>query len=156
MKEKQLLIVDLDNTLLKTDLLYECFWSAFSKNWKIIFSCIFFLFKGKAMLKRFLFQSSSLKLELLPYDKEVIKYIKNFSKKNKCKVGIVTAANQDLANKISNHLGLFDFVYGSNQKINLKGKNKLNFIKKISDDYSFVYMGISSFCIKCKFTFRYY
>jgi len=29
------LVVDLDNTLIHTDILYETFWDAFSRDWKI-------------------------------------------------------------------------------------------------------------------------
>ncbi len=48
------LVVDLDGTLLKSDLLYESFWSAFGRNWRSPFLSVAALGRGKAALKTYL------------------------------------------------------------------------------------------------------
>lgn len=48
------LVVDLDGTLLKSDMLYESFWSAFGRNWRSPFMSAAALGRGKAALKSYL------------------------------------------------------------------------------------------------------
>jgi phosphoserine phosphatase len=48
----KLLVVDLDGTLLRGDMLFESFWSAVEKNWRIPFISLYFLTRGRALLKR--------------------------------------------------------------------------------------------------------
>ena len=48
---KIILAVDLDGTLINTDMLYESLWSSFSKDWKTIIVLFKALFKGKLFLK---------------------------------------------------------------------------------------------------------
>jgi beta-phosphoglucomutase-like phosphatase (HAD superfamily) len=49
-----MLVVDLDGTLLKSNMLYESFWSAFGRNWSIAFLSAIALGRGKAALKDYL------------------------------------------------------------------------------------------------------
>jgi len=70
--EKPVLVVDLDGTLLRSDMLYETFWSAFAGNWTSPFTSVSALTKGKAPLKRHLAQTSDLDVSLLPFDEGVI------------------------------------------------------------------------------------
>ena len=139
---KKILIVDLDGTLLKTDLLYESFWSSFSKNWKIPFKSIFWVINGRANLKQKLAEISEINIDKLPYNKEVINYIKKHKKKGGF-TGLVTASNQLLADKISKYLNLFDEAIGSTQKINLIGNNKAKFLKNHYGYKNFDYIGDS-------------
>jgi len=76
--EKPVLVVDLDGTLLRSDMLYETFWSAFAGNWTSPFTSISALRQGKAPLKRHLAQTSDLDVSLLPYDEGVIDYVKTW------------------------------------------------------------------------------
>ncbi|MBT7801852.1 MAG: prenyltransferase, partial [Tateyamaria sp.] len=54
MFSEELLVVDLDGTLIKSDMLHESFWSAFSKNWLNLFFAMLALGRGKAALKEYL------------------------------------------------------------------------------------------------------
>ena len=49
MSSQNILAVDLDGTLLKTDTLYETFWSALRLNWMTFFICIPLLIRGKTV-----------------------------------------------------------------------------------------------------------
>jgi len=66
------LVVDLDGTLLKSDMLHESFWSAFGRNWRSPFLSAFALSRGKAALKDYLRSAAEIDVSTLPYDNEVI------------------------------------------------------------------------------------
>ena len=138
------LVVDLDQTLIHTDMLFETFWGAFSMDWKIPIKSIFWLFKGKANLKYKLHLYSNVDVATLPYNKKVINFIKKY-KKQSGYIILVTASNHQLAKKIAKHLNLFDEVRGSTNKLNLKGKHKAKFLKTRFGFKKFDYIGDSLF-----------
>ena len=51
---RETLVVDLDHTLLKSDMLFESFWSAVGQDWRNPFRAARALSHGKAALKRML------------------------------------------------------------------------------------------------------
>ncbi len=53
---------------------------------------------------------------------------------------LVTAANHKIANNVQEHLQLFDKVQGSESQVNLKGKNKLEWLKTNFPE-GFIYAG---------------
>ncbi len=139
----KILTVDLDQTLIKTDLLYETFWSSFSNDLIIPLKALLALFKGKAYLRKLLFDSSSLNIKSLPYNKTVIEYISKHRAKGG-KVALVTDLNQKIVNSIAEHLNLFNEVYSSSSLINVKGSAKVNLLEKIYGKRNFDYIGNSS------------
>ena len=141
-KDLKILSVDLDGTLIKSDMLYETFWSSFTNDLLIPFKALFALLKGKANLKKMLFDSCSIDIKSLPYNSTVIEYI-SLHRSNGGRVALVTASTQKLAEAISKHLNLFDEVYGSTSVINLKGLAKANLQEKIFGEKNFDYIGNS-------------
>ena len=132
------LIVDLDGTILRSDMLLETFWSAFGHDWKTPMRSGAALLKGKAALKLYLAESSNVDVTHLPYDEEVLAYVQRW-RENGGQAVLVTATDQSLANAISDHLGLFDGAFGSDGETNLKAANKAAFLEK--DFGSFAYIG---------------
>src|SRR6056297_315766 len=137
---KKMLIVDLDGTLLKSDMLHESFWSAFGKDWRSPFLAAVALSQGKAALKAYLDSKATIDVSTLPYDDEVLAYIRAF-RKNDGRVALVTASNQTLAENIAEHLQVFDEVHGSDGAHNLKGANKAAFLTERFGDEAYCYMG---------------
>ena len=137
---KEILVVDLDGTLLNSDILHESFWSAFSLDSLSFLKSLFYLFKGKAKLKEYLYTASNIDVKSLPYNKVVIRYIANF-KNSGGRVVLATASNEKFAKKIADHLGFFDEVYGSNSLINIKGEIKAKFLVNKSGEKIFIYIG---------------
>src|SRR6056297_4319272 len=131
-----MLVVDLDGTLLKSDMLHESFWSALGKNWRSPFFAVFALKQGKAALKDYLGSEADIDVTTLPYDDEVIAYIRAY-RKNGGRVALVTASNQILAESIADHLQIFDEVHGSGSVRNLKGAAKAAFLVKRFGDEAF-------------------
>lgn len=138
----KILVVDLDETLIFSNTLYETFWRAFSKDYKIPFKSIAWLLSGKTKLKNNLCVSSDLNVENLPYNIDVINYIKQHRKEGGY-TALVTGSNQAIAEKIAKHLNLFDEVKGSSIELNLKGKSKAEFLKTRFGVKNYDYMGDS-------------
>lgn len=140
---KPVLVVDLDGTLLRSDILFETFWNSIRFDWLTPIKSILVLFRGKAAFKRYLVLSSKLNIKTLPYDDEVIKYIKAW-RNDGGRTALVTASDDAIAQKIANHLNIFDDCFGSDGLRNLKGAVKSKFICEIYSNVGFVYMGDSS------------
>lgn len=134
------LVVDLDGTLLRSDMLFETFWAAFSRDWRSLFRAFFALTQGRAALKSYLARIATINPTTLPYDPKVIAYIEAWRNK-KGRVALVTASDHTMANLIAKHLGLFDEVYGSDEHNNLKGEVKAQFLCNHFSGAGFAYMG---------------
>jgi len=134
------LIVDLDETLIRSDLLHESFWNSFSRYWLSPIWALAALTRGKAALKSYLKSKSEIDFSSLPYDPKVIDYIKKH-KKQGGHTALVTASNQVFAKKIADHLQIFDEVHGSHDYNNLKGPAKAAFLIERFGEGKFSYMG---------------
>ena len=151
MKEEKCLFVDLDGTLIKSDLLFECLVPIIKNYFYAIFLAPFWLLKGKAYLKDKFSDLVSINPEILPYNNNVLEYIRK-EKENGSKIILATASNIKLAKSISDYLGIFDDVIASSKEENLKGKNKLNkiklYIKNNNINKEFSYIGDSEADVK--------
>jgi len=138
-----ILVADLDGTVLRSDILYETFWDVFGRDWRCTFRSLAALFKGKAALKRYLSDASELDVHNLPYDDRVVEYVEAWRKKGG-RTALVTASDENIAKTISDHLGVFDEVHGSNGINNLKGRAKANFLNKRFSVNGYWYIGDST------------
>jgi len=137
------LIVDLDGTLLCSDMLLENFWSAFSQDWRTPLKAAGWLARGRSVLKTRLADSARPDVKSLPYNADVLELIQNWHAAGG-HVVLATATTQALADEVAAHLGLFDAVYGSDGTHNLKGPAKADLLVKLYGKGGFVYMGDSS------------
>lgn len=135
-----MLVVDLDGTLLRSDMLFESFWSSFGSDWRSPFASVAALSRGRAALKRHLATNANIDIATLPFDADVIAYIKAW-RSSGGQVALVTASDQNLANAIADHLGLFEEVHGSDGYRNLKGEQKSAFLTDRFGRQGFAYMG---------------
>jgi 4-hydroxybenzoate polyprenyltransferase len=115
--------VDLDGTLLKTDSLHESAISLIHDNPLSIFALPLWLANGKAALKAKITDHVSLDVTTLPYNYELIDWLKE-KRAEGHKIVLCTASDQRVAEAISVHLGLFDEVIASDGQINNAGKQK--------------------------------
>jgi 4-hydroxybenzoate polyprenyltransferase len=130
--------VDLDGTLIYTDMLYETFVRALFRSPWIIFLLLPWLLKGRAYLKYQLTEHSEIDVEVLPYNVELIEYL---SAKKDTKIVLCTATNQELAEKISAHLGIFSETMGSSLQCNLAGTTKAKALVEKFGEKEFIYAG---------------
>lgn len=137
---RPVLVVDLDGTLIRSDMLYESFWSAFAGNWRVPFVALAGLGKGKAALKARLAGMAPLNAALLPWHEETLQLIRDW-RASGGRTALVTAADARIAGAIAEHLGLFDEVHASDGETNLKGEAKAAFLTRHFGPRGFVYAG---------------
>ena len=133
------LVVDLDGTLSRSDMLYETFWSALSRRWTSGVAVGRSLMKGRAALKRVLAGLGDVDVASLPYNDDVIAYIRHWRERGG-RTALVSASDQGLVEKVAAHIGLFDEAHGSDGAINLKGSQKARFLAGHFPQ-GFAYMG---------------
>ena len=138
-----ILVVDLDDSLVRTDMLVESLCSALATRWERIFGAGFALLRGRAALKAALAEENTVNIRRLPYDAAVLDRVKT-ARAAGIKTALVTATNQNLAEAIADHLGLFDEVHGSSATLNLKGARKAAFLVERYGRGGFDYIGDSA------------
>lgn len=135
------LVVDLDGTLLKSDMLWESFFLFVKLMPWYFFQPIVWLFTGgKAYLKTKLAQAVNLSIESLPYDADVLQRLQTAKTKGKSLI-LATASHEKYANQVSAHLGCFEHVFATNQHVNLSGKHKRDVLVKQFGEKGFDYIG---------------
>jgi len=117
------LVVDLDGTLIKTDMLTESTLEAFRGPLKRLSQLALGLIQGKAQFKFAAAKEFNLDIATLPFRREVLELIYS-RKKAGDEVVLATAATVAIANQIANQLGIFSVVLSSTQTSNLSGSNK--------------------------------
>jgi hypothetical protein len=147
------LVVDLDGTLIATDVLQEGILMLLRKNPLYIFSCLLWLLKGKVHLKNEIFKIISLRYELLPCNKEFLSFLQTESSRGR-KLILATASTTRNAREIAKLYPIFYKIYGT-EKINLKGKNKLKTLVEEFGESKFDYVGNSHSDLKIFASARY-
>jgi len=136
------LVVDLDGTLTRTDTLIESILLLIKKSPLIVFYLPLWLIRGRLFFKNKIAERISLNVETLPYNENLIAFLKDQKLAGR-KLVLATAAHESIATKVSNYLGLFDDVISSDETTNVKGETKLSEIRnKYGDKFS--YAGDSS------------
>ncbi len=141
MNNKSIICVDLDGTLIKSDMLFETALLFLKQNIFNIFFLIIWFFQGKQILKHKLAEKVNIDPSLLPYNHELIQYLKN---QNNSHLVLATASNTKIATQISEHLGIFNDIFASDEYTNLKSKNKLAILDKHFGKDNYTYCGDSS------------
>lgn len=142
MKPCSNLVIDLDGTLLKSDILVETALVFLKTNPFRIFSLLIWLLTGKAELKNRLANKVDIDASLLPYNKEVLAWIKQ-EKQSGRKIILATASHQKFAQQIADHLQCFDEVLATSGAVNLSSTNKANLLSEKYGSQGFDYAGNS-------------
>lgn len=134
------LVVDLDDSLISSDTLFEAAFAAVSRNPLDLFRLLLALRHGKAALKRAAAQRGRFDPALLPYDEQVLALIRKARSEGR-KVFLATAADAAIAHAIADHLQLFDGVFCSDGSHNLAGPNKAQALVAAFGRGGFDYIG---------------
>tara|TARA_B110000444_G_C18811416_1_gene582786 strand:+ start:119 stop:1552 length:1434 start_codon:yes stop_codon:yes gene_type:complete len=142
MKEN-ILVVDLDNTLIKIDLFQEKLLSLLVTNPILFIKAIALLFKRKTLSKEFIADKTIINSKYLPINKKVLSLIHDYRKKG-YKIILATGCSEKYIESIKMHIYNFDTCLSSNKIENCVGNNKLKKIKKlIGENSAFIYIGDS-------------
>jgi 4-hydroxybenzoate polyprenyltransferase/phosphoserine phosphatase len=118
------LCVDLDGTLIRSDLLLESALLLAKRNALYLFLALFWLLsRGKAGLKAEIAARVTLKAAVLPYNKELLAWLKSERAQGR-EIWLCTAANEKLAMTVAEHLDLFDGIIASDRASNVAGQTK--------------------------------
>lgn len=137
------LIVDLDGTLIRTDILFESFFGLLKRNIFYIFLVPFWLLRGKAELKREIANRVDIDVSVLPYHQEFLHYLKG-QQQSKRTLVLATASDIKYAQQVADYLGIFDEVFASDGVTNLSSSRKLEKLQAHYGDSGFDYAGNSS------------
>jgi 4-hydroxybenzoate polyprenyltransferase/phosphoserine phosphatase len=134
------LCVDLDGTLIRSDLLLESFLLLLERNPLYLFLIPLWLLRGKAVLKAQIASRISLDPGALPYNPEFLDWLKAEHGAGR-DLWLCTAANEQLATAVASHLGIFKGVMASDPGVNLAGENKASVLVERFGAGGFDYCG---------------
>src|SRR6267378_56645 len=137
------LCVDLDGTLIRGNVLWECVLVLLKTRPIALLLLPFWLLAGRASLKRHVAARTHLDPARLHYRQQVLELIQQ-EKASGRRIALVTAADRELAEAIASYLGLFDEVHASDGQLNLKGANKAAFLAQHFIQTGFDYVGDSA------------
>jgi apolipoprotein N-acyltransferase len=137
------LCVDLDGTLIKTDLLWESLARLLRRNPFQLFLILFWWLRGRAFLKQQLARRVAINPATLPYNESFLAFLREQKSAGR-KLVLVTASDRDMVLPVASHVGLFDEVLASDGRTNLRGKNKLKALVEKFGKRGFDYAGNSS------------
>ncbi|MEB0137059.1 UbiA family prenyltransferase [Actimicrobium sp. CCC2.4] len=137
------LIVDLDGTLIHTDMLHESTLRAVRDFPLDTLRIPYWLLQGKAALKQQLATRTEFDPANLPYNVSLIVWLKEQQELGRTLI-LCTASDREIALAISTHLGFFDEVMASDGAVNLAGKHKADALEQRFGKGGFDYVGNSS------------
>lgn len=140
--EYRYIFVDLDRTLIRTDLFVESILIFLKQNPSNIFRLVYWLILGRSKAKTLVARHIRIQVDTLPYELKLLEYLRGQKKEGRTIV-LTTASHITYARQIAKHLGLFNAVIGSSSKCNNKGKTKLLKIRKLAEGRLFAYTGNS-------------
>ena len=119
------LVVDLDGTLAKTDLLIESVLALLRKQPLYLFILPVWMMRGKACFKQQVARRVSLDASTLPWRVGFIDYLWRQRAEGRSLL-LATRSDIRIAQQVADHLKLFDTVLASDGTINLCGESKRN------------------------------
>jgi 4-hydroxybenzoate polyprenyltransferase len=132
----------MDGTLVKSDTLHDSLLVFVRSRPTKVLQLVGKLFHGKAAFKAYVFDSVVPDIAHLPYNRVLVQYLQAEHARGR-DIYLATGADERLARRIAEHLGIFSGVLGSDGEVNLTGNHKLNRLRKHLQE-SFSYIGNAS------------
>ncbi len=130
------LFVDLDGTLVDTDVLREALILAVQRRPWVALLFLFNIVRGRAAAKRVVARYVRPEPAHLPFRKDVLHFIAQ-TRADGRRVVLATASDAVWADAIARHVGCFDDVLASDGQRNLKGVGKLEAIRAYCQQHGF-------------------
>ena len=139
--EARPLVVDLDGTLINTDLLLETALAFAAKYPFKSYKLIQWAVAGKHVLKHQIAQHIEVDAATLPYNADVMSFVK--SSAGTRKIYLSSASNEKYVKQVHDHVGLFDGYMGSDDKRNNSKDDKISRLATEFSATDFDYIGNS-------------
>ncbi|MGE0829367.1 MAG: UbiA family prenyltransferase [Hyphomonadaceae bacterium] len=136
------LAVDMDHTLIRTDLLMEGMAAALFHRPLGFFAALPQLLRGRPAFKRAIAAIAPIDAECLPLREDVVAMLREERAKGR-ELHLVTAADEQAARIVALRVGVFQSVIGSGDGRNLKGRTKRRALEERFPE-GFAYAGDSS------------
>jgi 4-hydroxybenzoate polyprenyltransferase/phosphoserine phosphatase len=136
------LVVDLDGTLIHSDLLWEAVVLFLKQNILRAWLLPLWLLRGKAGFKEQLAREVELDPAALPYDQTVLELVRTERARGRTVV-LATGSQRIFAERIAAHLGLFDLVLATGDGVNLTSHNKARRLAELYGSKGYDYIGNS-------------
>jgi 4-hydroxybenzoate polyprenyltransferase len=134
------LVVDLDGTLVRSDLLVESAFAHLGHDPLRLVGLLSAIWRGKAALKAEIAAKTDIDVSQLPYDEDVVSLIHQRRAAGH-QVYLASASNERYVQAVADHLGLFDGWFASNDKENLSSDLKARRLVEAFGDGGFDYVG---------------
>jgi 4-hydroxybenzoate polyprenyltransferase/phosphoserine phosphatase len=142
------LAVDLDGTLIATDLLWESLFLLLRKNPLYLFLVPVWLLSGAARLKQEIAARVDIDPAGLPYREELVERLRDERNAGR-RLVLATGTPRKFAEAISAHLGLFESVHATDGTVNLTARRKCAVLVGAYGDGGFDYAGNSRHDLAC-------
>ncbi len=134
------LVIDLDGTLLQSDILVESFFALLSEAPLTALGGLFSLRRGKAALKARIAADASLDLARLPWNDQLIDMIVAERSLGR-RIYLASASDRRIVQAVADHLDLFDGIFASDGHCNLSGAAKAAALSEAFGEGGFDYAG---------------
>ncbi len=134
------LVVDLDGTLIFSDLLWEALLVFLKTSFLRAWLLPIWVTRGKAAFKARLAREVSVDPATLPYDRRLIEMIGEARAQGR-EVVLATGSHAHFAGLIAEHLGLFDRVLATSAGTNFTSHNKAQELVRLFGERGFDYIG---------------
>ncbi len=132
--------VDLDGTLWGGDCLWLCARAFLKRKPLGIFQLLFWWYKGRTHLKHNLLKAVPFDPSKLLFFPETLQYLL-YLKEQGAKIYLVTGSDQQIADKVSVYLNIFEDAFGSTLGNNLVGQKKAALLNKLFGSKKYIYFG---------------
>jgi phosphoserine phosphatase len=134
------LVVDLDGTLVRSDLLVESTFAYLGRNpWRVL-NLLLAMLRGKAALKAQIAAKTEIDVSQLPYNEDVVSLVQQRRAAGD-QVYLASASNERYVKAVADHLGLFDGWFALNDKENLSSGSKARRLVEAFGEGGFDYVG---------------
>ncbi len=117
------LVVDMDGTLLATDVLAEGIVAGFFSKPVSTLLAVPQLLGGRARFKRRIAELDAADIDAAPLRADVVDWLRDEKDKGRA-IHLVSAADEAIARRVADRVGVFDTVQGSRDGLNLKSRRK--------------------------------
>jgi 4-hydroxybenzoate polyprenyltransferase/phosphoserine phosphatase len=139
---RRIIVVDLDGTLVLSDMLVENLFLFLRLHPLRITKSIVWLLKGKAYFKRRLADAVLPEVERLPYNQSLLAWLQQ-QRTTGARIILATASDIRIARKVAEHIGFFDEVLGT-ESTNLSSGNKREALIQRYGEQGYEYVGNSA------------
>jgi len=138
--ERTPLVVNLDGTLIRSDLLLQSAFAHLGQNPARLGKLLGAIARGKAALKSYISAATAIDVTQLPYDEDVLALIRKAAVSG-CPVYLASASNERYVRAVAEHLGLFDGWFASSDTENLSAAKKAHRLVEAFGTGGFDYIG---------------